>query len=392
MLSIDLGISNIIVCTVAGNRIGMNDIQYLPSYVMIGEDGSVTCGAAAKDKIAYNPSRVIFGAKRLIGHKYHDRSVQELLENVDFEIQAYEDDNPIIVVDGKKYMPEEIISFLLEHVKETCKNTAGNVIADCVSTVPANFNDAQRNATIAAARMANLNVHKLLSEPTAAAIAYCSFERRNQIHLLVFDFGASKLDVSIVYVDGQVFNVKAIATNSNLGGANIDNIIVDYCIEQFKKNHSDFNPKDPKNRNVMACLLKAAEEAKMVLSSLYVTDFTIPNFYDCEVLDVKLRRNTFHNLIEPILDEIPIQIHSALKAAGLKPHDIDDLLLVGGSSLIPDVKEKIEEIFPEKIHSILQPFEAISRGAATICWLFLNNQIPNFDVIRENIGQIVESP
>ena len=264
MLGIDLGTSSIVVHHIADTRTEKNSIvplnfqgkETLPSYVMIQEGGSVACGAAVKDQIANNPSRVIFGAKRLIGHKYHDRPVQELFENVGFEIQPDEDDNPLIVVDGKKYMPEEISSFLLEHVKETYKSATGKEATDCVITVPANFNDAQRNATKTAARIANLNVRKFLSEPTAAAIAYYNIEPKDKIHLLVFDFGAGTLDVSIVYIDGQVFNVKAVAGNSNLGGADIDKIIADYCIEQFKKKNSDFNPKDPNNKKNMLCILK----------------------------------------------------------------------------------------------------------------------------------------
>ena len=195
MLGIDLGTSSIVVHHIADTRTEKNSIvplnfqgkETLPSYVMIQEGGSVACGAAVKDQIANNPSRVIFGAKRLIGHKYHDRPVQELFENVGFEIQPDEDDNPLIVVDGKKYMPEEILSFLLEHVKETYKCATGREATDCVITVPANFNDAQRNATKTAARIANLNVRRFLSEPTAAAIAYKNIEPKDKIHLLVLE-------------------------------------------------------------------------------------------------------------------------------------------------------------------------------------------------------------
>ncbi|EAY19920.1 immunoglobulin heavy chain binding protein, putative [Trichomonas vaginalis G3] len=237
MLGIKFGNSTIVVHHIADTRRERNAIEplsfqgkeILPSYVMIQEGGSVACGADAKNQMYKYPERVIFGVKHLIGHKYQDHSVQELLENVDFEIQPDEDDNPLIVVDGKKYMPEEILCFLLEHVKDTYKSATWREATDCVITIPAYFNDAQRKATKAAARMANLNVRKFLSEPTAAAIAYYNIEPKDKIHLLVFDFGASTLDVSIVYIDGQVFNVKAVAGNSNLGGADIDKIIADYC-------------------------------------------------------------------------------------------------------------------------------------------------------------------
>ncbi|EAY17133.1 dnaK protein [Trichomonas vaginalis G3] len=289
-------------------------------------------------------------------------------------------------------MPEEILSFLLEHVKETYKCATGREATDCVITVPANFNDAQRNATKTAARIANLNVRKFLSEPTAAAIAYYNIEPKDKIHLLVFDFGVRTLDVSIVYIDGQVFNVKAVAGNSNLGGADIDKIIADYCIEQFKKKQSDFNPKDPNNKKNMALLLRSAEETKIALSSMDNSQITVPNFYNGQDLNVRLRVNKLSDLIELILDQISTPIHSALKAAGLKPANIDGVLLVGGSSMIPAVKDKLEEIFPEKIKYALNPLKAVSAGAATICQKFMNDQIKDFEDVKDYVRQRTVSP
>ncbi|EAY02862.1 dnaK protein [Trichomonas vaginalis G3] len=392
MLGIKFGNSTIVVHHISDTRSERNAIlpltfqgkETIPSYVMIQEEGSVEYGIYAKHQIVRYPSRVIFGVKHLIGHKYHDCSVQKLLENVGFEIQPDEDDNPLIVVDGKKYIPEEILGFLLEYVKDTCKSCTGQEATDCVITVPAYFNSAQRNAVKTAARIANLNVCKFLSEPTAAAIAYYNIEPKDNIHLLVFDFGAGTLDVSIVYIDGRVFIVKAVAGNSNLGGADIDKIIADHCIEQFQP---DFNPKDPNNKKSMVALLQSAEEAKIALSSKSSSQITIPNFYNGQDLTLSLSAMRLNSLIRhKILDQIPTPIHSALKAAGLKPTNIDGVLLVGGSSMIPAVKEKLEEIFPGKIYPYLNSLKAVSDGAATICQKILNDQLKDFEDVKDYVN------
>ena len=348
-----------------------------PSFVTFTEDGDVIVGEEAKKQMLICPERTIYGAKRLIGHKRGDKSVEELFGKAGFKINFDENDFPYIEIPGddKKRKPEEISAIILHEAKRFVKNKTGREIDECVITVPAYFNDLQRRSTKIAAELAGINCIKLVNEPTAAAIAFQEKIQYENGNILVYDFGGGTLDVSILNVVDNKYTVLAVSGDTSLGGEDIDSILVEEMIKRFKKNNPDTDPE--KSKKAMARLKESCKEAKHQLSNCFETLIVIYNFIDNKDLIEKITRTQFEYLCNDIIDKLTDPITKALEDAGLKEEEINHIILVGGSSAIPFVKEAITDYFDDKIEPLkaVDPNESVALGAVIVCDRISNNII-----------------
>ena len=391
IVGIDLGTTN--TCVALKTKMGFEVIENLtgdritPSVVAFLKEGEVVVGNYAKSMQASNPGRVIYGAKRLIGHKRGDEDVEHLFKNALFKIDYDDLDNPVVVIpksaDDKKrvHKPEEIAALVLGEVTRIIKNKTGKGIDECIITVPAYFNDLQRKSTKIAAEIAKIPCIRLFNEPTAAAIAYQDKVKFNNGNVLVYDFGGGTLDVSILNVRDNDFTVLAVSGNTSLGGEDIDAILVDEMIKRFKRQHPDSDPRS--KPNAIARLKMVCEEAKCRLSSSLETSIVIGNFVDGFDLNEKLTRQKLEFLCDEIFDKITEPIDIALEDASAKRGgediQIDNIIMVGGSSKIPYVIKTVADYFDNKIKPLttVDPSEAVALGAAIICSKYSNKKIIN---------------
>jgi len=371
-IGIDLGTTTSCVSVWVNDRVEViPDFQtgsrIIPSYVTFTDDEKLV-GDASKSISTMNPKNTLYDIKRLIGRKFDDQIVQDDIKLWSFEVSKDANNKPLVNVtiknEKKTFHPEEISAMVLQRLKETAEVYLGHKVKKAVITVPAYFNDSQRQATKDAGVIAGLEVLRIINEPTAAAIAYGldKTDDKKEKHILIFDEGGGTHDLSILTIDGGIFEVKATAGDTHLGGSDIDNLIVDYLSNDIKKRYSKNvkeNPKALKRLNV------AAEKAKKTLSTTTTTTIEVDSLIDGIDYNITLTRAKFEQLIEPVVTRSMEPLTKVLQDAKLSKSDIDEVILVGGTTRIPKIQELLSNYFNGKtLNKTLNPDEAVSVGAA----------------------------
>ncbi len=369
IIGIDLGTTNSCVAVMeAGGDVKVianaEGGRTTPSTVAITDNGDRLVGQTAKRQAITNPENTVFGVKRLIGRKFDSDIVQKDMKILPYKIEKAPNGDTRINIRGKQYSPAEISSFILSNIKKTAEDYLGEEVKEAVITVPAYFNDSQRQATKDAGKIAGLDVKRIINEPTAAALAY-GLDKKNEEKIVVFDLGGGTFDVSVLEIGDGVFEVKSTNGDTHLGGEDFDLRIIDYIADEFKKDQGI----DIRNDKMALQRLKeAAEKAKMELSSAVETDVNLP-FITADAngpkhLDVKLTRAKLESLVADLLDNLEKPCKIALKDAGLTASDINEVVLVGGMTRMPAVQERVEKIFGKKPHKGVNPDEVVAMGAA----------------------------
>lgn len=337
-----------------------------PSYVSFGESERLI-GAAAKNQAAVNPENTVFDAKRLIGRKFGDKEVQGDIAHWPFKVIRGDGDKPLIQVifkgESKQFTPEEISAMVLLKMKETAESFLGQTVSDAVITVPAYFNDSQRQATKDAGRIAGLTVHRIINEPTAAALAYgLQNEKEGERNVLVFDLGGGTFDVSLLTLDAGVFEVRATNGNTHLGGEDFDSRMVQYFIKEFEKKHK----KDiSKNARALRRLRTACERAKRTLSSSAQAPIQIDALFDGVDFNTTISRAKFEELNIDLFRGCLGPVEAVLRDAKMDKGSIHEVVLVGGSTRIPKVQQLLQDFFNGKeLCKSINPDEAVAYGAA----------------------------
>ncbi len=368
IVGIDLGTTNSCVAVMEGKepRVLENaeGTRTTPSVVAFTEDGEVLVGIPAKRQAVTNPENTIFAIKRLIGRRFDDKIVKKHIELVPYHVVKADNGDAWVEVRGKKYSPQQISAYILEKMKETAERALGADVKQAVITVPAYFNDAQRQATKDAGKIAGLEVPRIINEPTAAALAY-GLDKKEEGTIAVYDLGGGTFDISILEIGDGVFEVKATNGDTFLGGEDFDMRIVDYLADEFKKDQGIDLRED---RMALQRLKEAAEKAKIELSSTTQTEINLP-FITADQsgpkhLQVKLTRAKLESLVEDLVERSIEPCRKALDDAGLKPSDIDEVILVGGQTRMPMVQEKVKEFFGKEPHKGVNPDEVVAMGAA----------------------------
>ena len=337
----------------------------IPSYVAFTDTDRLV-GEAAKSQAAGNTANTVFDAKRLIGRKFSDPLVQEDIKRYPFKVVGDATDRPQIVVqtkDGeKKYYPEEISAMLLQKMKQMVEYYVGEEVKDAVITVPAYFNDAQRQATKDAGVIAGLNVLRIINEPTAAAIAYGLEKTQGEKNILIFDCGGGTHDISILTIDDGVFEVKATAGNTHLGGEDFDNLVCDWACDEFrKKTKLDIKA----NARAYRRLRTVAERAKRILSTSTQATLEVDGILEGQDLNIVLSRAKFESLCDSIFRKAMEPVQQAMQDAKMSKTDIHDIVLVGGSTRIPKIQQLLKDYFGGKeLCQSINPDEAVAYGAA----------------------------
>lgn len=366
-IGVDLGTTNSAVATMEGDAptviVNAEGGRVTPSVVAFTKTGERLVGQVAKRQAALNPERTIYSVKRFMGRKYSE--VTEELKNVTYKVVPGPNDAVRIDIDGKLYSPEEISSFILRKLADDAARYTGEKVKDAVITVPAYFNDAQRQATKDAGQIAGLNVLRIINEPTAASLAY-GLDKKKHETILVFDLGGGTFDVSILDVGDGVFEVRSTAGDTHLGGDDFDKRIVDWLVEEFKKDQGIDLSKD---RQALQRLTEAAEKAKIELSSALETEINLP-FITADAtgprhLLIKLTRAKFEQLTHDLVERCMNPVKQAIADAKLSEKDLDEVILVGGATRMPAVKELVKKLTGGKEpNQSVNPDEVVAIGAA----------------------------
>ena len=374
IIGIDLGTTNSCVAVMEGNntRVIENSegARTTPSIVAYQDDGEILVGASAKRQAVTNPKNTIYAAKRLIGRKFEDKEVQKDIDLMPFQIIKADNGDAWVQVRDQKLAPPQISAEVLRKMKKTAEDFLGEPVTEAVITVPAYFNDAQRQATKDAGRIAGLDVKRIINEPTAAALAFgLDKGGKGDRKIAVYDLGGGTFDVSIIEiadVDGEKqFEVLSTNGDTFLGGEDFDQRIIEYIIAEFKKEQGVDLSKD-----VLALqrLKEAAEKAKIELSSSAATDINLPyitaDATGPKHLNIKLTRAKLESLVDDLIERTIAPCRTAIKDAGISVSDIDDVILVGGMSRMPKVQEKVKEFFGKDPRKDVNPDEAVAVGAA----------------------------
>jgi molecular chaperone DnaK len=335
-----------------------------PSVVAFTDSGERLVGQIARRQAITNPENTIFAVKRLIGRRSDDPMVQKATKVLPYKVVRNENGDAWVEIRGKQYSPAEISAFILQKMKQTAEDYLGEKISEAVITVPAYFNDSQRQATKDAGRIAGLNVLRIINEPTAASLAY-GLDKKKDEKIAVFDLGGGTFDISILELGDGVFEVKATNGDTFLGGEDFDQRIIDYLADEFKKDQGIDLRKD---RMALQRLKEAAEKAKCELSSSMETDINLP-FITADQqgpkhLNMKLTRSKLEALCADLIDRTEGPCRQALKDAGLTPSDINEVILVGGMTRMPAVQERVKKIFGKDPHRGVNPDEVVAVGAA----------------------------
>jgi len=337
-----------------------------PSYVAF-TDSERLIGDAAKNQTAMNPKNTVFDAKRLIGRKFSDQKVQEDIKDLSYKVVSGKSDKAVVEVefkgDTKRFEPEEISSMVLTKMKETAETFLGKPVTDAVVTVPAYFNDSQRQATKDAASIAGLNCLRIINEPTAAAIAYgLDKDKSKEMNVLIFDLGGGTFDVSLLTIEDGIFEVKATAGDTHLGGEDFDSRLVRHFIEEFKRK----NKKDPSdNPRALRRLRTASEKAKRTLSSTAQTSVEIDSLYEGIDFYTSITRARFEELNTDLFRKCMEPVEKVIKDAKMDKSTIDEVVLVGGSTRIPKIQQMLSQFFNGKeLNKTINPDEAVAYGAA----------------------------
>lgn len=365
-IGIDLGTTNSVVAVMEGGEpvviANAEGGRTTPSVVAFTDKGERLVGQIAKRQAITNPENTVFSIKRFMGRRFNE--VGEEIKMVPYKVVSGPHQDVRVVAGGKKYSPPEISAMILQKMRQSAEDYLGEKVSDAVITVPAYFNDSQRQATKDAGRIAGLNVKRIINEPTAAALAY-GLDKKKDETIAVYDFGGGTFDISILEVGEGVVEVKATNGDTHLGGDNLDQRIIDWIIAEFKKDQGIDLSKD---QAALQRLKEAAEKAKMELSTVKETDINLP-FITADAsgpkhLSMKLSRAKFEELVIDLLEKTIEPCKQALSDAGLSASDIDEVVLVGGSTRIPKVQEIVKELFGKEPHKGVNPDEVVAVGAA----------------------------
>jgi molecular chaperone DnaK len=368
VIGIDLGTTNSCVAVMEGKEPKVIEnaegIRTTPSMVGFGSGGEKLVGEPAKRQAVTNPENTLYGIKRLIGRSFSDPMVKKDQHLVPYKIVKAANDDAWVEAKGEKYSPSQISAYILQKMKETAENYLGEKVTQAVITVPAYFNDAQRQATKDAGKIAGLEVLRIINEPTAAALAY-GFDKSESKIIAVYDLGGGTFDISILEIGNGVFEVKSTNGNTFLGGEDFDSRILDYLIDEFKKESGIDLRKDPL---ALQRLKEAAEKAKKELSTTQQTDVNLPyitaDSSGPKHLNIKFTRAKLESLVAALIDDTIEPCKKALKDAGLKASDIQEVVLVGGMTRMPKVIEKVKDFFGREPHRGVNPDEVVALGAA----------------------------
>jgi len=382
IIGIDLGTTNSVVAVMEGNEVKVianrDGDRLTPSIVAFTDKGDRPVGEKAKRQAVTNPRRTIYSIKRFMGRRHNEVESEEKL--VPYKVVGGPADLVKVDIDGKQFTPPEISAMILRELKESAEAYLGHTVRKAVITVPAYFNDAQRQATIDAAAIAGFDTEyeirgkdgkvvkqrmRIINEPTAAAIAYALDKKKDQ-KIAVFDLGGGTFDISVLDVgDDGVFQVLSTNGDTHLGGDDFDDRVITWLIDEFKKDQGIDLSKDPM---ALQRLKEAAERAKMELSTTTSTDINLPfitaDASGAKHLNTQLSRNKFEQLVDDLVQRTLIPMEQALKDANLKPSDIDEIILVGGSTRIPKIQEVVKTFFGKEPNRSVNPDEVVAIGAA----------------------------
>ena len=368
IIGIDLGTTNSCVAIMEGGDpvviANQEGNRTTPSIVAITETGERLVGQVAKRQAITNSENTVYAVKRLIGRKYSSKEVQYDVKIIPYKITEATNGDAQVTIRKKNYSPAEISAMILTKMKQTAEDYLGEKVTDAVITVPAYFNDSQRQATKDAGKIAGLNVLRIINEPTAAALAY-GLDKKKEEKIAVFDLGGGTFDISILELGDGVFEVKSTNGDTHLGGEDFDQRVMDFLVAEFKKDQGI----DLRNDKMALQRLKeAAEKAKMELSTTMETDINLP-FITADAsgpkhMNIKLSRAKLESLVEELIQKVVEPCRTAIKDANLTNKDIDEVVLVGGMTRMPRVQQKVKEIFGKEPHKGVNPDEVVAVGAA----------------------------
>ncbi|MEW6501431.1 MAG: molecular chaperone DnaK [Thermodesulfobacteriota bacterium] len=368
IIGIDLGTTNSCVAIMEGGEpkviANVEGNRTTPSVVAFNDSGERLVGQVAKRQAVTNPTRTLYAIKRLIGRKFSDAEVRKSKDVSPFKIVEGKDGDAAVEVDGKIYAPAEISAMVLTKMKQTAEEYLGEPVTDAVITVPAYFNDSQRQATKDAGRIAGLNVQRIINEPTAASLAY-GLDKKHEEKIAVFDLGGGTFDISVLELGDGVFEVKSTNGDTFLGGEDFDLRIVNWLADEFKRDQGIDLRGD---KMALQRLKEEAEKAKMELSTTMESNINLP-FITADAsgpkhLNIKLSRAKLESLVEDLVERTVQPCRTAMKDAGLSASDIDEVILVGGMTRMPMVQQKVKDIFGKEPHKGVNPDEVVAIGAA----------------------------
>jgi molecular chaperone DnaK len=366
VIGIDLGTTNSAVAVMEGGEpaviVNQEGGRTTPSVVAFAKDGERLVGQVAKRQAVTNPENTISSIKRFMGRKHGE--VSEEITRVPYKVVKAHNGDAWVEVRGKKYSPPEISAMVLQKLKAAAEDYLGETVTDAVITVPAYFNDAQRQATKDAGKIAGLNVLRIINEPTAAALAY-GLDKKKEEKIAVYDFGGGTFDISVLEVGEGVVEVKSTNGDTHLGGDDLDQRIIDWMVAEFRKSDGIDLARD---RMALQRLKEAAEKAKIELSTVMETEINLP-FITADAsgpkhLQMKLTRAKFEQLVDDLLERSMGPVKQALADAGLAPSDIDEVVLVGGSTRVPKIQQLVKALFGKDPHKGVNPDEVVAVGAA----------------------------
>jgi len=368
IIGIDLGTTNSCVAIMEGGEAKVitnpEGGRTTPSTIAVSDSNERLVGQIAKRQAITNPENTVFGVKRLIGRKFDSKEVQQDIGILPYKIEKASNGDVRINLKGTRYSPAEISSFILSNIKKTAEEYLGEPVTDAVITVPAYFNDSQRQATKDAGKIAGLNVQRIINEPTAASLAY-GLDKKAEEKIAVFDLGGGTFDISVLEIGEGVFEVKATHGDTHLGGEDFDLRFIEYLAEEFKKDQGIDVRKD---KMALQRLKEAAEKAKMELSTSMETEVNLP-FITADAsgpkhMNIKLTRAKLEALVADLLDNLEGPCRTAMKESGLSPNDINEVILVGGMTRMPAVQDRVKKIFGKEPHKGVNPDEVVALGAA----------------------------
>ncbi|HOJ01867.1 MAG TPA: molecular chaperone DnaK [Anaerolineaceae bacterium] len=368
IIGIDLGTTNSVVAVMSGGEpivIPTAEGERLcPSVVAINKNGERIVGRTARNQAVVNPENTIFSIKRFMGRKYDDPEVQRTIKRVPYKVTKAPNGDVRVVMGGKEYSPPEISAMILAKLKKDAETYLGETVTQAVITVPAYFNDAQRNATKDAGKIAGLDVLRIINEPTASSLAYGLDKKKNEV-IAVYDLGGGTFDISILDVGEGVFQVRSTNGDTFLGGDDFDQLVMDYLIDEFKRDQGIDLRND---RQALQRLKEAAEKAKIELSTVMETEINLPyitaDANGPKHMLIRLSRAKLEQLTNELIEKTIPPVEKALSDASLKPSDINEIVLVGGMSRMPAVREIVRQKFGKESHKGVNPDEVVAIGAA----------------------------